>query len=260
MVIASVSSGFATPQIPDKLIYNADTLSLFLKLPKEFYDSDTLTVNLFEKKTRFSTDCGRGYIANWIIIDNQLYLTNIYSCNYKDQTQADLKQLFRDKYIDGKVKADWITANVFATKGKLLLYVHDANNSIFEQDVELQFQQGQLIEMKSYNNSKTRQSVYAQDGKKFLKAIYSSINWDILPQHNQPVKVVLQFSSNEEGKIDSVIVARGADEIFNQEAIRVVKAIPEWNIYYRRGKHERVFWNVPIIFSEERKQEYKEEN
>ena len=39
---------FATPQIPDKLIYKGDTLSVFLYLPNEFYKIDTVGIDSFE--------------------------------------------------------------------------------------------------------------------------------------------------------------------------------------------------------------------
>ncbi|RUA10614.1 MAG: energy transducer TonB, partial [Flavobacteriia bacterium] len=73
----------------------------------------------------------------------------------------------------------------------------------------------------------------------------------------QTVKVYLQFSANENGIIDSVKVMRGYDKIYDQEAIRVVKSIPEWDVYYRRGIHERRSWYIPIVFSEENKEKYK---
>jgi len=39
---------FATPQIPDRLIYNGDTLSVYLYLPNELYKADTAEIGYIE--------------------------------------------------------------------------------------------------------------------------------------------------------------------------------------------------------------------
>jgi outer membrane biosynthesis protein TonB len=87
--------------------------------------------------------------------------------------------------------------------------------------------------------------------------IYSNINWDILPKQDTIVKVVIKFSANEEGIIDDVKVLRGYNEIYDQEAVRVIKTIPEWDVYFMKGKHKRIPWHLPIVFSEENRKEYE---
>jgi hypothetical protein len=158
-ITIGILGAFATPQAPDKLIYKGDTLGVYLKLPNEFYKCDTtiyeidtvpfesinclLNVNLFgDKKTCWTTACGNGYWAGWEVIENQLYLTGIYSCcYYEDSIKADLTSLFKEKVIDGKVKADWVTGNFISLKGKRLFYNHDIVNGggIFEYELELHF-------------------------------------------------------------------------------------------------------------------------
>jgi len=257
---------FATPQIPDKLIYNGDTLSVYLYLPNEFYKPDTVpigqyesiyTVNLFgDKKTCISTACGRKYQATWEILDNQLYLTGIYSCcYYEDNIKADLTSLFKEKVINGKVKADWVTGNVFFQKGKMITRI-DAELSIYETDFEFEFSEGKLLNVKSYDNSKSRKSIYSQNQEKLIDFIYSNIDWNNLPISQEGVSVNVRFSANENGKVDEVKIMRGDNETFNKEAIRVVKLIPEWDVFYIRGKHFRIPWNLPIIFSEENREKY----
>ena len=254
----SIIKLFATAQIPDILIHNGDTLSIFANPLEQLYEKDTIRPDFFGKKEGcMLTACWRGYQAEWIIIDNQLFLTGIYSCcYYEDKIKADLKQLFGNKCIDGKVKADWFTASIIAPKGKRLYYVHMGYGSLYEKELELQFEKGKLIGSKTYDNSKSKQSDYSQDSEILLDFIYSNINWDKLPKNNKTIKVYIQFSSNENGIIDSAIVMRGYSKIYDQEALRVVKSIPEWDIYYRRGVHERRGWNIPIIFSAEKRTKY----
>ena len=110
---------FATPQIPDKLIYKGDTLSVYhLYLPDELYIADT--EHLFgDKQPYWITSCWRGYQATWEVIEDQLYVTDIYSCSYyKDSIKADLVLLFNKKVVDGKVKATWVTGNFISPQGE----------------------------------------------------------------------------------------------------------------------------------------------
>ncbi len=259
ILITSVSKAFATAQIPDILIYNGDTLSIFANPLEQLHNIDTLRPKLFgNKKGCETTACWRGYQAEWTIIENQLFLKGIYSCCYhKDKIQADLKKLFGNKLIDGKVKADWVTADILSPQGKELYYVHMGYESLYEKEVIFQIEKGKLVRTKVFDNSKSRQSVYSQDSEKLLKHIYSNINWEELPTQEKTVKVFVQFSANEHGAVDTVQVLRGFNEVFDREAIRVVKTIPEWDVYYRLGKHERRVWNLPVIFSEENRDKYK---
>jgi hypothetical protein len=75
-----IARTFATSQIPDILIYKGDTLSIFANPLEQLYDNDSIRPNFFDgKEGCMSTACWRGYEAEWIIIDDYLYLTGIYS-------------------------------------------------------------------------------------------------------------------------------------------------------------------------------------
>jgi hypothetical protein len=252
-------NSFGTGQIPDRLIYKGDTLPIFANPLEELYDNDSLRPNFFGNNHGcMLTSCWRGYEAEWIIIDNQLYLTGIFSCCfYEDSIKADLFKLFGRKLINGKVKADWFTANIIAGQGKKLYNVHFGYGPFYAKELELQFKNGQLIGTKTYNNSKSQQSIYSQDEEKLREYIYTNINWTSLPKlDNKAIKVIVQFSANENGIIDSVKIRRGYDSIFDQEAIRVVNAIPEWEVFFRLEKHERISWVLPIIFCNDNRKKY----
>lgn len=249
---------FGTSQIPDRLIFNGDTFSIFSNPLDQLPNIDNLRPKLFgDKEGCNSTACWREYQAKWEIVGNELYLIGIYSCCfYEDKIQANLKQLFPDKYINGKVKADWVTANILSPQGKQLYYVHMGYESLYEKEVVYEIVNGQLKRTTTYDNTKSRKSIYSQDSN-LLHFIYSNIKWETLPKTEKTVKVYVQFSANEQGEIDSVKVMKGYDEFFDNEAKRVVKSIPEWDVFYRREKHERRAWNLPIVFSEENRQKYK---
>lgn len=245
---------FATAQIPDYLIYQGDTLKLFANPLEQFSGMDSLRSKFFTHKTH-STACWRGYIAQWIFVKNELFLDKIYSCVDRSQvSQITLKQLFGCRFSNGRVKADWVNATLLAPHGKQLFYIHMGYESIYEEELEFRVKNGQLIKVSAYDNSKSQKSIYSED-KTLRQFIYSHINWKKLP--NEEVKVVVQFSANEKGLIDQIKIVKGHNEIYDQEALRVVRAIPNWDVFYLHGKHFRLPWNLPIHFSAENRKKYR---
>jgi hypothetical protein len=259
IVTVCTNKSFATAQLPDILIYNADTLSIFSNPLELLYGNDTIRPLFFGlHKGCSSTACWRGYQAKWMISHDTLYLTGIYSCcYYRDSIKADLKELFGNKYVNGKVKADWVTDYIISPQGKLLYYVHMGYESLYEKELEFQFKDGILIETKLYDNSRSRQSVYSHNDTLLLQHIYKNINWAMLPEiEENNVKVIARFSANEDGIIDSVQIMKGYNETYDKEAIRVIKSIPDWDVYFRHGHYERKYWTLPICFCLDWKKKY----
>ena len=263
---------FATPQILDKLIYKGDTLRVRINLPDEFWETETLifdsveyvnryisAVKLFGDKKLCNTSSCYAYYAAWEIIENQLYLTDIYSCcYYEDSIKADLVSLFKEKVIDAKVKADWVTGIFISWQGKRLLYDHDmATGGIFEYELELNFEKGKLTGTQLYDNRKSRQSVYSQDDKKLQEHIYSNINWKILPKQDTIVEVCVLFTANENGLVEDVQILSDYNEIYDNEMVRVMKTIPEWDVYLCGGKNIAPRRMITITFSEKYREKYE---
>lgn len=261
---------FGTAQIPDLIIYKGDTLSLYSCPLNSFPNQDLITPNeLFGSRGCFFTSCWRNYVATWEIIDNELYLCEIrnacyptsmrgVSVSFKSEVDkdsigseyADLKVLFPQRFKNGKVKADWVNEKLISPQGKLLYYVHDGFESIYETEIEFTLKKGTLSEIKTLDNSKTRKSKYTEDQKLLKVFIYKNIQRKNLPVTDTIKRCVYVqiVSSDENGKIDRVKVVRGVNELYDNEAIRVVMSIPEWDVIYRHGKRYNPIWTLPIRF------------
>ena len=128
---------------------------------------------------------------------------------------------------------------------------------VFKKEMEFEFLEGKLMNVKTFDNSKSRESTYRQEDRKRANFIYTNIDWDNLPKQQMPLRVITRFSANEDGKIDDVEVMRKSDnEIFNQEAVRVIKLIPDWDVVFLRGQFSRQWFTMPITFSEENREKY----
>lgn len=62
-------------------------------------------------------------------------------------------------------------------------------------------------------------------------------------------KVYVQFIVEKDGSISEVSIRRGAHKSLDDEAIRVVKLMPNWEPGAMRGKKVRVRYTLPITFS-----------
>ncbi len=256
----SATGCFATSQIPDYLIYKNDTIALSANPLESYPYIDSLRPTLFgNRKTGCSTACWRGYVATWKLENQKLYLIEIKSCDsYRDYLKADLKSLFEKKYQRGKVFAGWVTDSLLSRQGKLIHYVHDGYESIYEKEVLFCFNKGYLTGTLAIDNSKSRESIYVANPDSLRHFIYSHINWDKLPVTDDPsARVHVQFSGNENGIIDSVKITRHYNDIFDKEAVRVIKSIPNWSVLYVHGKFQRYTWFMPIVFTQEFRRLYK---
>lgn len=61
-------------------------------------------------------------------------------------------------------------------------------------------------------------------------------------------KVYIQFVIEKDGSLSNFKIIRGADPILDQEALRVVKQMPNWKPGKQRGKAVRVAYTLPVSF------------
>lgn len=252
---------FSTGQAGDILIFENKKYEL-LDTPLESYPQiDSIRDNLFGGKDGgLSTACWRGYIAEWTIENEKIFLTNIYSYNYfsdGDSLKSNLKDLFGEKCIGNKVKADWISKELLVADGEMILYHHDAFIRFYEKERGFFIENGNLIDVVDYDNSKMKKSEYFENSELLLPFIYSNIQWDSIPElTNEKERVVINFSSGESEKPENIEVLRGStNPVFNEEAKRVIGLL-KWNVYYKKGKPKRFRYTIPVIFSQEYKDKY----
>ena len=62
-------------------------------------------------------------------------------------------------------------------------------------------------------------------------------------------KVTLQFVVEKDGSIEHVKVLKGLGYGCDEEAIRLIKAMPKWSPAMQDGKPVRVYFTMPIKFN-----------
>ncbi len=61
-------------------------------------------------------------------------------------------------------------------------------------------------------------------------------------------QVICQFIIEKDGKINNVNVIRGVNKLLDNEAIRVIQAMPRWHPGLEKGQPVRVQYTLPINF------------
>ena len=145
-----------TAQISDKILYNGEMLSLA---------SEPLAIwlhrnNTSEIKRSFFGSCWRGYVATWKIFDNKLFLIKIdyplfrlrKSKSKNESIEIDnlMEKLFPNQ---SEVFANWFTGTLKIQKGEMLEYVHLGYESVYETDICIRFENGEMIEELTFNNT-----------------------------------------------------------------------------------------------------------
>ena len=275
----------ATSQVGDILMWKGDTLKLFsnpLELRSDSKELSKIIASELENEYRrlypkkyeteedvslVSTACWRGYVAEWTIISDKIYLSNIYVW-YDSKVKVDLKKIFGNELTGNLLFANWVTGQLYVPKGQCIEYVHLGYNSIYETETVIEFNDGVLVSSKTYNNYIAKKSKFTTDSNSnnYLEFVYSKVNWEKLPDlKNKHIQVSIGVQPNKDGQIDSLLsnytylldsseLITDTTNIFIKEAIRIVKLIPDWDVIYQRDTIVRR--GLFLMFDENQKRKY----
>lgn len=248
-------STYATEQAPDRLIINGDTLLLHALPLEQWKKQNNWERPLFsDSLSSFSTGCWRGYFAYWEVIDNRLYLTNIY--NEDLSAKVSLDTLFIGKVQDGRVYADWFSDTVTAYQGNLLYSMHMGFSCIYEDEFEYVLEKGILINSAYFDNSLSKNTPLIISGPNLTPILDSLIDWANLPPIEEKIRVALLVTADKLGQVDSVLKIDGHSDIFNQEALRVARLLTQLPVIYKRGEPLRQSFVLRFDFTREKQQQF----
>jgi hypothetical protein len=126
-----------TAQIAEILHYNNQKLSMCSEPLGDYF-------LLAGVEPQFEANCSalwRGYVGTWEIAEDRLYLVELEG-TLKDGTEATLATLFPD--FPDRVFAGWFTGKLRVPQGKELEYVHMGYCSVFERDLFIEIEKGEV--------------------------------------------------------------------------------------------------------------------
>ena len=129
-----------TAQVSEILYYHGKTYYLATEPLKHYID-----IIVDEKPSSpgvvfASTACKRGYIGEWEIVEDKLFLIGLEG-HPEENKEFTMDFLFPNQE---KVFAEWFSGEIKIPQGKMLVYEHTGYASIFEKDLSLEFNKGIL--------------------------------------------------------------------------------------------------------------------
>lgn len=224
----------ATNQIEDVLHYGQEKLNLY-DSPLEQIDSIISRIYSIRESSYYSTDCHRGFRAEWIVIDNELHLQNVYECNSNINLNSTIEQITGYKFKNGLLKANWVNGVFWAGKTSVLSQTYFI--SIYEQEYKFNLHEGKLTKKFISDYPKCDYT------NEFVlnSFVYNNIDAKVYDSMMEKgVKLTAFVNGNSLGEIIDVTITSTTNMDFNDEFIRILKKLPCVKVYY----HEGVFWNA----------------
>jgi hypothetical protein len=154
-------NALATGQAPDVLFYDNKIYDLFSNPLEPYYKNEKdRPAFKISPDALSSTGNWRGYVAYWEIEGDRLYLRGIdaWVCTFQEFVKnqckkADLKELFGEKCVNGKVEANWFSGELNIPDGKRLEYVHMGYGSVYEREIILTVESGKVAKKRVVDNT-----------------------------------------------------------------------------------------------------------
>ena len=243
---------FGTAQIPDFLIYQGDTVAIYSNPLEGYFErKGTRTIGEIEfEQVDYCTALWRGYVGTWKIENDSLFLVSI-EIDYCGDNPIEIDLI--KEFDSNKIFADWVSFEVLNPFGNRIKYIHQGYESIYEYERGFEFVEGKLITINNYDNRKSRESVYSKEPGILHKFLFENIDWKLVESQNLSNKkrIIARFRIGEDEKPTAIEIVRGVNQQIDKESERVIKLIPDWDVYYRRGKIVETQWTLPIFFDKE---------
>ena len=129
-----------TAQFPEKLVYNGEDVGMCATPLDDYF---TL-INWQPEFVEICTGLWRGYVGEWLIENQRLYLTGIDGFTIVGGEKFTINTLFPRS--DGPVFAEWFSGVIRIPRGELIKYFHGGFASVYECDEFLEFKDGVLTD------------------------------------------------------------------------------------------------------------------
>lgn len=223
LLFAFLISQSVVGQKSEYLIYNSDTIRLII------HEQDKLTEGT-DHQSPTNSDGDENEVVQinyWEIINDSLFEVRLYNTEMSFRIfQHNTK---RTLYCPaGEHIGDFGLTKVYTKEKGLLI------------------KNGILIDIKTYDNSLSKLSLYSEKDTTFYKYLNANIDFSKMNVGNC-TKVYFKIKDIDfEGVIKDLELLRGCNENTNQELMRVLKKIPNWSIIFLHG-HQTDFRKVILI-------------
>jgi hypothetical protein len=149
LLLLPAAPAWPTAQIPGKILYEGEQGSLHTNPLESYFTKD----NPRPEFAAPHTACWRGYIGSWEIREGALYLTDLKAWIRDREGMAapvGFEAVFPGKRTP--LKADWFTGTLRIPRGKPIRYVHMGYQTVYEEEVLLRIEKGNVVNRQRIDN------------------------------------------------------------------------------------------------------------
>lgn len=227
----------ATGQVGEIIIIDGQKRQM-LASPIEYNHKLSSALSKYLPADQFCTGCWRGYIGEWEIRDNILYLNRIL--NFETRKAINFHRTFNAYKVKGKTKTSWFSGEIRVTRGAMVKYYHGGFQRYFEHETVYTIEKGQIIGEYTYHNTLKKANWKRRE---IEQQIINRFNLQKFPELKKAdVNIGISIMPTEEGQFDSLTLVsfqvktptshrniRNKEHPYIQELIQVLKQFPNWD-------------------------------
>jgi hypothetical protein len=153
----------ASPQLPDYIIFNGDTISNYtLHLEQYFQEQEKAEQGKFfglSFRDGASLNCWRGYQAIYQVDSDSLFLVDIIFCGERRSGKIDkaasvekMKKIFPDKFINNRVYINWFSGDMKFPLTNNVLRWDGVFYTIYEKEKVIGISNGKVLATEDVEN------------------------------------------------------------------------------------------------------------
>jgi len=149
LLLLFAAPAWPTAQMPERITYEGETGSLFTNPLESYFTKD----NPRPPFAAPHTACWRGYVGSWEIREDTLFLAGIQAWIRDGDGKA--APVAFEAVFPGKrapVKAEWFTGTLRIPRGKPIRYVHMGYQTVYEEEVLLRIEKGNVVSRQRIDN------------------------------------------------------------------------------------------------------------
>jgi hypothetical protein len=226
---------FASPQLPDYIIFKGDTLATYNLFIEQYFqllakpDEGKLFGLSFRDGSSFN--CWRGYQAIYKIDNDSLFLVDIIHCGERRNGKIDkaasiekMKEIFKDKFINARVYINWFSGDMKIPLTNKVLRWDGVFYTIYEREKVITISSGKVFKTEDVEN-------YVDDPKRIDRKDKNKIS-DIL---FKKLKKAKWKNKDEFDCSDKYMVT--IDENGNVSKVRMLYTDEEIEKYYEKDEY-----------------------
>lgn len=229
----------AITQNPDILYLGKDTLFLYDSPLEKIKNIEKRISELRKDEHLISSECWKGFRAEWKIINDVLFLVNVVDCHSEKNLNMLIEEVLGTKFNDGLIQANFVVGDYWA--GKDQVREHSFYIPIYKNEIKFTINEGRVV-----NSTKIEfiQCDYSEE-EDLNNFILVNLNPNEMKgMKEEIIKVSGNIKSDKTGRIREVKIDHSTHPETNSLFQDEIMKLPCRPVYFHKGE----YWSIEESF------------